>query len=385
MSKERETSGKEHQLKDARILMVSRFKSGTVGGVPSTTHSLETYWSNIVQNVSTLRIDNQNLIDISDDWDLIIFHHPSAFWINKFLELPDNLKSRSSVIWHQAVDEEILEIFRKLGVGNFSPAAIKPIEEETHKRRLIANYPGVFNYAISETVRSSLIKSGILIEEKISVVRVPPALPTEPIELKKFNERGSGKFIVLVVSRISPEKGIENVLEIYKNIFDFTQRFPNKCSKPISFLVVGDATNKPYNNLVMDSVRTLSTSSMCSIEFLGNKSREDLGKLYGDAHIFLMPSLFDSWGLVTTEALHYGLPIIAFEAPGTKEIFSKSKNEIGSLVGNIQEGVRSIINIMTNRGSWLRFSSGALNESKNYQPREISLNLLQKLWYDRYK
>lgn len=382
MSKEDELGKKERGLKDARILMVSRFKSGAIGGVPSTIHSLETYWSGIVQNISTLRKDNEDLIDINSNWDLIIFHHPSTFWINRFMDLPDSLKRKSSIIWHQAVDQEALETLRTLGVVNLSSSTTT---EETTKRKLIANYPGVSNYAVSDVVRDSLVKEDILSLEKISVVQIPPSLPTEAINLKKFNERGNGKFVILVVSRISPEKGIENILNIYKDMFNIIQASPAGYSKTINFLVAGDATNKSYGNAIMANVKLLPTSSICSIEFLGKKSMEDLVELYSNAHIFLMPSVFDSWGLVTIEALHYGIPIVAFEAPGTKEIFSRSENNIGNLVNGVSEGVKSIIEIMTDKELWGRFSSGALTESKRYQPQELSLNLLQKLWQDKYK
>lgn len=384
MSKKQETGEKGCQLKNAKILMVSRFKPNTIGGIPSTIESLERYWNEVVEKVTTIHPYNRHVVNINDKWDLIIFHHPSASWIDRFLTFPEHLKSKSSVIWHQAVDKETLKLFRELGAVNSSHANTISIEEETAKRRSIARYPGVLNYAISEAVRESLIKSGILQKNKISVVQIPPALPDRQNTLNEHHERDDNKFTILVVSRISPEKGIENVLDIYSQISNLVHTNKAGSLKPINFVVVGDAENTAYKDLIMGKVKSIPTNTLCSIEFLGKKSREGLSELYKSSHVLLMPSLHDSWGLVTIEALHYGLPVVAFTSPGSKEIFSKSENEIGSLVDSPEDGTKSIIDMIIDSKLRLHFSNEALKESKRYQPEQISLNLLKKLWNDRY-
>ena len=366
-------------LKNARILMISRFKPGSIGGIPSVIETLQKYWKNYVQNISVVYPENRNSISLSDSWDLIIFHHPSASWITRFLDLPDDVKTKSSVIWHQLVDKKSLNLLK-----NGASKTIESINEEMHKRKLIANSTGVSNYAISNAVGDSIIKSKLLPKDKISVIQVPPALTGKKIQIEGFNKRGNGRFTVLVVSRISPEKGIENVLEVYSEVFKITQNASLKSSRPINFLDAGDSPNTYYNEIMTNKVKALPVNQMCSIGFLGQKTRKELAKLYENTHVLLMPSTLDSWGLVTIEALHFGIPVVAFKAPGTLEIFSKSENKIGYISNSASEAAKSIVSLMNSEEMWFKISSQSLKESIKYKPSEISLNLLQTLWNDKY-
>lgn len=375
----------QKQLKNARILMVSRFKPGSIGGIPSVVETLQKSWKDFVQNVSVVHPENKNSISFTDNWDLIIFHHPSASWIIRFLDLPSDMKLRTSVIWYQLVDKKTLNLLKNFQLKNEPSKMAESINEEMYKRKLIANSIGVSNYAISNAVRDSIIKSKLLPKNKISVIHVPPALADKKILIKGFNKRGNGKFIVLVVSRISPEKGIENVLEVYRDVFKITKKASKKGSRSINFLVVGDSTNPYYNEFIMNKVKTLPTTQRCSIKFLGQKSRKELARLYENTHVLLMPSILDSWGLVTVEALHFGIPIVAFKAPGTLEVFSRSENKIGYLSNNAHEAAESIVRFVDNERMWVQISNQSVKESKKYKPSEISLNLLQTLWGDKYK
>jgi glycosyltransferase involved in cell wall biosynthesis len=65
----------------------------------------------------------------------------------------------------------------------------------------------------------------------------------------------------------------------------------------------------------------------------------DIGKEYLSAQIFVVPSLYESFGLATAEALVYGLPAVGFaDCPGTNEVIKHDQN--GVLV---QGGQRAVI------------------------------------------
>jgi glycosyltransferase involved in cell wall biosynthesis len=93
-----------------------------------------------------------------------------------------------------------------------------------------------------------------------------------------------------------------------------------------------------------------------------------------------MPSLIDSWGLVTIEALRFGTPIIGFPAPGTVEIFGKATRQIGLLSQEKTEIFQFLMKTAQNREIWEQYSQGAFEESLNYAPEKLALLLLEKLW-----
>jgi len=387
VSIERDGSAEQKKLSEARILMVSRFGAGKVGGIPSILTSLKKVWQEHTREVLSVNPENHSKIDLRDNWDLVVFHHTSMFGVRKFLELPEGLKRKSNFIWYQAVDEETLKKFAELGVGNtrFIPSAIK-IKTETMSRRTLANYPGVLNYAISNNVRESMQKAGIGAGKEIGVVEVPASFVENSSRTTEFEERGGGSLVVLTVSRISGEKGIENIISTYENFFRLMQNTPEKkLARPVKFIVAGGHSNNSYFEAITERVNRLPSNENCQIELVGKKNNEELADLYRSSHLFLMPGVYDSWGLVTIEAISYGLPVVGFDAPGTKEIFDQSQNQIGSIATTGKTSAQSIARIMSDRDLWTSLSRGALRESARHEPRQVSLDLLKKFWNDRHK
>lgn len=85
-------------------------------------------------------------------------------------------------------------------------------------------------------------------------------------------------------------------------------------SDNISLTVVGDGTlRKEYEELA-DS---LGVSGI--VEFAGSRSQEELGKMLEDSDIFILPSYPEAFGIVLTEALAKGLPVITCTGNGGGE------------------------------------------------------------------
>ena len=52
------------------------------------------------------------------------------------------------------------------------------------------------------------------------------------------------------------------------------------------------------------------------IRLLGHRDGEALADAYRDAHVLIVPSLYEPWGLVVHEGLAHGLPVIATDQVG---------------------------------------------------------------------
>jgi glycosyltransferase involved in cell wall biosynthesis len=63
---------------------------------------------------------------------------------------------------------------------------------------------------------------------------------------------------------------------------------------------------------VADELRSLIAAAVLSdrVRMTGGLSEDDLDRLYAEADIFLMPSLFEGYGMVLAEAMARGLPIV---------------------------------------------------------------------------
>ena len=76
------------------------------------------------------------------------------------------------------------------------------------------------------------------------------------------------------------------------------------------------------------------------VKFFGNKSHEEIAKIYQDCDYFVFPSKTDTFGLVLLEAMACGLPVAAYNVSGPKDVIGKSK--AGILREDLAEAVRGL-------------------------------------------
>jgi glycosyltransferase involved in cell wall biosynthesis len=106
--------------------------------------------------------------------------------------------------------------------------------------------------------------------------------------------------IVLCVGRVSPEKGLADLVDIQNQYF---------------LIVVGDG---PY----MGEAQRLLPNAL----FLGYKQGQDLINQYYNADVFVFPSRADTFGLVMIEAMAQGTPVAAYPVQGPIDIIENGVN-----------------------------------------------------------
>lgn len=75
------------------------------------------------------------------------------------------------------------------------------------------------------------------------------------------------------------------------------------------------------------------------IEFCGKLTDEDLIRSYQNADLFILPSINsnEAFGLVLIEALACGVPVIASNLPGVRQVFSDHKQGLLAAPGNVDD------------------------------------------------
>ena len=106
--------------------------------------------------------------------------------------------------------------------------------------------------------------------------------------------------IILCVGRVSPEKGLDQLVEIQDRYF---------------LIIVGDG---PYR----EEAQRLLPNAL----FLGYKQGQDLVNQYYNADVFVFPSRADTFGLVMIEAMAQGTPVAAFPVQGPIDVVENGIN-----------------------------------------------------------
>lgn len=122
----------------------------------------------------------------------------------------------------------------------------------------------------------------------------PNFLPSVP-------EAGNGEGgYALFVGRLSPEKGLDTMLEAWRKVGD-----------RVSLYVVGDG---PLSDRVADSGQP-------GVHWLGRREPEDVLDLIGGARVVIFPSeWYETFGRVVIEALAKGTPVIASDIGAPAEL-----------------------------------------------------------------
>ena len=113
--------------------------------------------------------------------------------------------------------------------------------------------------------------------------------------------RDSNLKIILCVSRVSKEKGLDDFCQI---------PVPDGYLK----VLVGDG---PYFNEIRDKYRSELVS------FVGKKKGKHLSEYYANADVFIFPSRTDTFGLTQLEAIASGTPVLAYKGTVSEEIINQ--------------------------------------------------------------
>jgi len=121
--------------------------------------------------------------------------------------------------------------------------------------------------------------------------------------------------MLLFVGRIEPLKGVETMLRAMKLLRDRGAMPPNLCLS----IIGGDASHTAaQENAEMDRLRALRQELGIGdvVAFLGKRDQDSLNNYYASAQAVIMPSHYESFGMVALEAMACGVPVIASEVGG---------------------------------------------------------------------
>jgi len=124
----------------------------------------------------------------------------------------------------------------------------------------------------------------------------------------------NGELILLCVTRVSLEKGLDFLAEAYQELVreagrrGLTQRF--------RLVITGGNTNQ----VIVHHIQDYFTKRKLEVHFSGPLVGEKLAQMYATGDIFVYTSLTETFGQVIQEAMASGLPVIARREGGPADI-----------------------------------------------------------------
>ena len=211
--------------------------------------------------------------------------------------------------------------------------------------------------AVSENLRAETFKH-FDIKKEIEVIH-------NFVDVHRYNKKAVAAFrqviapnnekIIIHASNFRKIKRIDHVMEIFKNIHS---------ALPAKLLMVGDGPERP---LAEDLTRQYGLDG--DVRFLGKQ--EQMEELLAVSDVFLLPSEYESFGLVALEAMASSVAVISSNAGGLAEINIDGKTGYTADVGDVATMSKRAIELLKDDAQLKAFKHNALEQAKLFDIHHI--------------
>lgn len=225
--------------------------------------------------------------------------------------------------------------------------------------------------SISEDIKKEYLEIGF---SKDRIWEIPNGIDygelSKPLEkAKRYLNIPPEASVVLAVGRNHPKKGFPDLLNIIAQLRD---KIPN---------VIGTIVGRESSALqpliedlgIQKNIRLYEEATPVGIrpKEEGIPPEKQITTFFKAADVYAMPSLVESFGIVTAEAMAAGLPVVAMRSPGTVDLVKDNKNGFLVESGNISQFTEKLVALITDKSQREEMSKTAMNSASKYDRRVI--------------
>ena len=232
-------------------------------------------------------------------YDLVFSHYWLSAWVGKYLQQWWNIP-------HIAMFHTLGMVKNSVGIGEDEPE----LRIETEKD-LARNCHHII--ATTDKEKEALIVHYGTPPERISVVPCGVNLERfQPVDKEKAKQQLGfvEDKLILFVGRIEPLKGVDQLIKAIPYLQN---------GQRVRLVIIGGDEHSQYE---MERLQGLchKLHVQCSVTFLGLIKHEQLPYYYSAADACVVPSYYESFGLVALESLACGTPVVATDVGNLNNI-----------------------------------------------------------------
>jgi glycosyltransferase involved in cell wall biosynthesis len=164
--------------------------------------------------------------------------------------------------------------------------------------------------------------------------------------------------LLISVGRLAPEKNWETLLRAFATLYP---KHPD-----LRLVLIGDGPSR-------EDLQSLAAELGIAerITFTGSLPFEEVPAYLKAADVFSFASVTETQGLVTIEAMAAGLPVVAVDGSGTRDIVEHGKQ--GYLVENDADALaKGLDDLLSDPHHMKRFSNNALKKAKTFDVDQLA-------------
>ncbi|MCF0147278.1 MAG: glycosyltransferase family 4 protein [Clostridium sp.] len=225
------------------------------------------------------------------------------------------------------------------------------IEIMKNAKRIIFISPSYKEFVIKNFVKD--IDKREIVEKSEVIANGIDDFWVENISTKKRHIVKEGEVHLIQPCRIDKNKNISTSIEITKEL--------RKRGFKSFINIVGDGAEK--ENLIK------KYRNLTYVQFNDKASKEELKNYYDNSDILIMPSKYETFGLVYPEAMSRGLPIVYTKNQGFDKYFDDGEVGFPINYSSIEDGAEAIIKILKN---YNYMSNKCIENSRLFSWRKIA-------------
>ena len=186
--------------------------------------------------------------------------------------------------------------------------------------------------------------------EKVYVIPNPLTFQNEKISMLNTKK-------IIAVGRLSAEKNFSSLIRVFRCITD--------CHPDWVLEIYGDGNEYVFLQKLITDLRLENSVYLCG-------STPQVQEKMCDSSIFVLSSIFEGFGLVITEAMSCGLPVVSYKCPcGPKDIITDGVDGFLVPVGDERMLAERICYLIENPDIRTQMGAAAFRKSENYRIEKI--------------
>lgn len=201
------------------------------------------------------------------------------------------------------------------------------------------------------------------------IVEIPPGVnlqlfrPMNKEEAKSHLKISTAQKTLLFVGRIEPLKGIDMLLYAVKIL---KAQHPDM---PLTLLIVGGDISQHITKWSsqmheLDALRHILHIEN-EVQFVGQRPQKELPYFYNAADIVVIPSHYESFGMVVAESMACGTPVITTNVAGVSDLIDERRSTLITSVHNPLLLASQIRQLLTNETMYKKVQRNSIASTKD--------------------
>lgn len=263
---------------------------------------------------------------------------------------------------------QLVQTFHTLGLvkQRFMPGLTEPPARITVENLLVSRVDRILAFTADEVGHLHNLYAAD--SGKISVI--PPGVDLNrfhPIAVNRAKAKigiPSGRRLILFVGRLDPIKRVEVLLKAFSRI--------NR--RRIHLLIVGGESDDDNFTRLKSQAKKLGIAD--HVSFLGQRDQKILPAYYSAAEITVVPSSYESFGLVALESMACGTPVVASSVGGLTVLNASGQTGFSIPPNQIKPLAKAISLLLQNRKLRLEMGRAARQTGLKYAWSKIIPQIL---------